>query len=168
MRVLQKDAAEKEGSDTCRVGGDTRLRLSTTADELHGGDNGGRGRARHGGKVFMFYEMAGAVTEEGGAAHTINLCKKCHKQRRLKQGEAEVAASKWRAPVRAEVFPRQVMGSVWSGTAPAKNVRTFHNQKVWVRTVLADSENVSRLGTDGRWQNESPVQGRARDVAAQH
>ena len=48
-------------------------------------------------KGFMFYEIAAIVSEEGGAAQTINLRKKCHNERRAKQGEAEVAASKWRA-----------------------------------------------------------------------
>ena len=41
--------------------------------------------------------IAADVSEEGGAAHTINLCKTCDNDRRLKQGEDEVAASKWKA-----------------------------------------------------------------------
>ena len=36
------------------------------------------------------------VTEEGGAAHTINLCRNCYKE---KKGKAEVNSVKWRALV---------------------------------------------------------------------
>ena len=38
-------------------------------------------------KGFKFFEMAVIVTEEGSAAHTINLCKTCDNAGRLKQGE---------------------------------------------------------------------------------
>ena len=42
-------------------------------------------------KSFKFFEIAATVSEEGGAAHTINLCRKCYNARRVKHGEAEVA-----------------------------------------------------------------------------
>ena len=40
---------------------------------------------------FKFFEILAIVTE-GGAAHTIHLCKQCYNARRLRQGEEEVAA----------------------------------------------------------------------------
>ena len=61
-------------------------------------------------KGFMFHEIAAIVTEEGGAAQTINLCKKCHNERRAKQGEAEVAASKWRALIEQKAS----RGKLWA------------------------------------------------------
>ena len=45
---------------------------------------------------FKFFEIA-AVVSEGGATHTINLCRKWYNMRRAKQGEAKVDASQWRA-----------------------------------------------------------------------
>ena len=36
---------------------------------------------------FKFFHLAAVVTEEGGAAHTINLCKQCNIEKRLRQGE---------------------------------------------------------------------------------
>ena len=50
-------------------------------------------------KGFTFFQVAAVVSQEGGAAHTINLCKQCYNERRLKQDEEEVTASKWRALV---------------------------------------------------------------------
>ena len=44
-------------------------------------------------KGFEFFDIEAVVSEEGGAAHTINL----YKERRVQQGEAEVAGAKWRA-----------------------------------------------------------------------
>ena len=41
-------------------------------------------------KGFKFFDIAAHVAEEGGAAHTINLCRNCHNERRVKQGKAEV------------------------------------------------------------------------------
>ena len=46
-------------------------------------------------KGFKLSEIA-AIVSEGGAAHTINLRNMCHNERRLKQGEEEVTASKGR------------------------------------------------------------------------
>ena len=55
-------------------------------------------------KGFKFFEMAVIVTEEGSAAHTINLCKTCDNAGRLKQGEEEVTAPKWRELVEQKAF----------------------------------------------------------------
>ena len=38
-------------------------------------------------EVFKFFQLAAIVTEEGGAAHTINWCKKCHNEKQHRKGE---------------------------------------------------------------------------------
>ena len=50
------------------------------------------------------------------------------------------------------------MGSLWYRTIRAQDVGTFHLQKSLGRTnlVLADADTVSKHGTDGRWQHETP------------
>ena len=58
-----------------------------------------------------------------------SLRKKCYNERRGKQGEAEVAASKWRALIEQKVFLREVMGSSSVGTIPAWSVGMIHIQK---------------------------------------
>ena len=45
---------------------------------------------------FKFFQLAATATEQGGAAHTINLCKQCYHERRLKQSEQPVKAVRWR------------------------------------------------------------------------
>ena len=42
------------------------------------------------------------------SSHTINLCKKCFDERRLKKGEAKVAASKWRTVIEQKAFRRKL------------------------------------------------------------
>ena len=42
---------------------------------------------------FKFFQIAAVVSEEGGAAHTINLCRNCYNERRVKQGETEVTGA---------------------------------------------------------------------------
>ena len=69
------------------------------------------------------------MTGEGGAAHTINLCKTCYNEMRLKQGEEEVAASKWRALVEQKAFRGTLSDSLWYVTIFAQDVGTFHHQK---------------------------------------
>ena len=39
--------------------------------------------------------IAAMVTEEGGEAHTINLCKWCHNERLVRQGKPPVNAAEW-------------------------------------------------------------------------
>ena len=43
---------------------------------------------------FKFCQLATIVTQEGGAAHTINLWKQCYNVMRLKRGERKVTASR--------------------------------------------------------------------------
>ena len=80
-------------------------------------------------KGFTFFQVAAIVSQEGGAAHTINLCKQCYNERRLKPGEEEVTASKWRALVWQRAFRRNLCAAFWYGTFLAQDVGTFHHQK---------------------------------------
>ena len=80
-------------------------------------------------KGFTFFQVAAIVSQEGGAAHTINLSKQCYNERRLKPGEEEVTASKWRALVGQRAFRRKLWAAFWYGTFLAQDVGTFHHQK---------------------------------------
>ena len=53
---------------------------------------------------FKFYQLAAIVIEGGGAAHTINLCKQSHNERRQKQGERAATASRWREMKEQKAF----------------------------------------------------------------
>ena len=105
-------------------------------------------------KGFQFFQIAAIVSKERDAAHTLNLCWTCHTERRLKQGEEDVAAC--RALVERKVFSREVTGTFWYGTILAQDVGTFHHQKkAWTRSVLAGADTARQNGTDGRWQHET-------------
>ena len=120
-------------------------------------------------KGFKFFQTAAIVTEEGCAAHTINLCKHFYNGRRWKQGEEDVTASKWRELVEQKAFFEGSDGQLlaWNNScAQCGNVSP--SKKAWARSILAGAENVRQHGTDGRWQHETPYKGGARAFAAQH
>ena len=98
------------------------------------------------------------MTEEGGAAHTLNLRKRCYKERRLKEGEEEVSASKWRELVEQESITKEATGSIWHGTSRAQNVVTFfyHQKKLGPEQSWQTRKSVRQNGTGGRRQHETP------------
>ena len=107
-------------------------------------------------KGFKFSNIAAIVSEVGGAAHAIHLCKKCCNEGRLKQGEAEVNGATWRAIIeqkssRAKLWAAfgvdQLLRSMWE---------RFAIENAWTRSVLSDADNVRQNGTDGRRQHEPP------------
>ena len=56
---------------------------------------------------------------------------------------------------RAQGFTREVVGSFLK-TSCAGCGSDSPSKKAWSRSVLVDAANVRRLGTDGRWQHETP------------
>ena len=44
----------------------------------------------------MFNQIRATLTEEGGEAHTINLCKLCYSGRLVREGKQPVKAAEWR------------------------------------------------------------------------
>ena len=94
------------------------------------------------------------VVEERGAVHTINLCKQCFIEVRMKRGERTVTGSRCRDD-RAEGFSRKAVGGLQHGTNCAKTVEEISaSRKAWDRSVLADAEKVRRERRF--WQQESP------------
>ena len=87
--------------------------FSETRRALHMCDN------KCGAKGFKFFEIAALVSDEGGAARTINFCRKCYNERRLKQGEEGVNGVKWRAMIEQK-SPR---GKLWAafGVGPDRS-----------------------------------------------
>ena len=85
----------------------------------------------------------------------VNLCTQCYNERRLKQGERRVTASKWREMVELKAF----RGRLWAAFGMGQFVRQmwecFTLEKVWARSVLADVEKERQNGTDGEWPQET-------------
>ena len=59
---------------------------------------------RSAGKRAFKVQQFVAIVTEGGAVRTFNLCKQCYSARRLKRGERQVTASKWRDMVEQKAF----------------------------------------------------------------
>ena len=108
------------------------------------------------------------VTLEGSAAHTINLCKKGYNERRLKQGEEEVAASNWRALVEQKAFCgklpaafglEQLLLSMWERFTIKKSVRQIDLGRCRKSEAIRSGRQVA---------TRNAVQGGGRAFAAQH
>ena len=65
---------------------------------------------------FKSHQIAAMVTEEGGEAHTINLCKRCYSERLVRQGKQPAKAAESR-DCRAKSIPWQ---------APSENFTLSH------------------------------------------
>ena len=82
---------------------------------------------------FKFYQLAAIVVEDGGAAHTINLCKPSYNEMRMKRGDRKVTAARWRE-----------RGKLWVTFGMEQTVQRiwehFTMKKGWARTVLAVAE----------------------------
>ena len=85
------------------------------------------------------YQISAVVTEEGGAAYTINLCKTCYNVRRLGRSEQEVSALKWRELVEQRAF----RGKLWTAVGMEQFLRRmwerFTARKARARSVLAEA-----------------------------
>ena len=82
---------------------------------------------KRGEEGFKFDQLEAIVTEEGGTARTINLCKQRYNARWLKQGERQVTASKWRDMVEQKAF----RGKLWAAFGMGQLAR-----KMWERFTL--------------------------------
>ena len=106
-------------------------------------------------KGFQFFQIAAIVSEERDAAHTLNLCWTCHTERRLKQGEEDVAAcralverkvfqGKFRAPFGTE----QLLRRMWERFTIKKSVdqigpgRCGHCEAKWNGRQVATRDGV--------------------------
>ena len=89
---------------------------------------------------FKYFQQAAVVTEEGGAVHTINLCKQCYNEWRVEQGEQPVKAAKWREMMGEKAY----RGKLWKVFGMEQFVRGmwehFTVKRTWVMAVLADAE----------------------------
>ena len=100
-------------------------------------------------------QIGAMVTEEGGAAHTINLCKRYYNERPVRQGKQPVKAAEWREIVGRKTFrcklwkifgTEQFMRGMWE---------YFTVKRAWAKAVLADTAKEKQEGTQGQWQLES-------------
>ena len=94
------------------------------------------------------------VTEEGGEAHTINLCKRCFSERLARQGKQPVKVAEWRDNVERKAY----RGRLWKVFGMEQFLRGmwehFTIRRAWSRTVLADVANEKQEGLQGQWQRE--------------
>ena len=106
---------------------------------------------------FTFFQLVTIVTEVGGAAHTINLCKQCCNERRQNQSEQPVKAAQWRVDgVRKKAF----RGKLWVAFGMKQYLRRMREhltvKRAWAKAIQADAEKERREGQQGNWQKETP------------
>ena len=96
------------------------------------------------------------MVEDGGAAHTINLCKSYDNEMRMKRGERKVTAARRTEMIEEKAF----RGERWVTYGLEQLVRRmwkhFSIRKAWARSVLVVAERERQEGREGIWQQESP------------
>ena len=92
------------------------------------------------------------VTEEGGEARTINLYKRCHNERLVRQGKQPAKAAEWREIVERSAF----RGKLWKVFGMELFVfgmwEYFTVEGAWAGADLADASKEKQEGTQGQWQ----------------
>ena len=103
-------------------------------------------------------QIASMVTEEGGEARTINLCKRCYNERLVHQGKQPLLVEGMERDCRKKRL-------VVAGYGKFLEVNNFlrgmwehfdSHESVRARKMLADAAQVKQEGTQGEWQQESP------------
>ena len=69
------------------------------------------------------------MTEEGGASHTINLCRDWYDRRLIVEGESKVSNAAWKDMVRQKTSRGRLRAAFGSdGFLPKKNAGAIHCQ----------------------------------------
>ena len=100
-------------------------------------------------KAVRYWQFASVVVEEGGEAHTINLCQQCCNERRVQQGEPRPNSWQWRAVVEKEAH-RGIMW-IFFGNEPFL-------RGVWEFSPLKRAEAKNML-EDAAWERQERIQG---------
>ena len=94
------------------------------------------------------------MTEEGGAVHTINLCKQCYNERRVQQGEQPVKAAQRREMMEQKAY----RGKLWKVSGTEQFMRGmwehFTVRRAWAKEDPSDTEKEKQGGMQGKWQLE--------------
>ena len=96
------------------------------------------------------------VVEEGGEAHTINLCQQCFKEQFVQQGKPRLKLWQWRGVVEKKAH----RGRIWKVMGNEQLIRGmweyFTLERAEVRKILADASREKQEGIQGQRQQESP------------
>ena len=59
-------------------------------------------------KALRYMQIASMVTEEGGEARTINLCKQCYNERLVQQGKQPLNSKEWKEVLEKKAHPSRL------------------------------------------------------------
>ena len=63
-------------------------------------------------KAVRYWQFESVMVEEGGEAHTINLCQQCYNEQMVQQGKPRLSSWQWRAVVEKKAH-RGRMWKLW-------------------------------------------------------
>ena len=96
-------------------------------------------------KAVGYWEISSMVVEEGGEAHTINLCRQCYNEQLVQQGKSRLKVWQWKGDG-VEESASWIRG-VWE---------YFALERAEVKKIPADASREYQEGIQGQWQQESP------------
>ena len=80
-------------------------------------------------KAVRYWQFASVVVEEGGDAHTVNLCQQCYNEQVVQQGKPRLKSWQWRAVVERKAHRGRIWKVMEERTIYTWNVGVFHSQK---------------------------------------
>ena len=78
-------------------------------------------------KAIRYWQIASMVVEEGGEAHTINLCQQCYSAKLMQQGKQPLNLWQWERDSGEEGATRKDLESDGKRTISARNVRVSYS-----------------------------------------
>ena len=107
-------------------------------------------------KAVRYWQIASMVVEEGGEAHTINLCQQCYNEQLVQQGKPRLNLWQWRGIVEQKAH----RGRIWKVMGTEQFIRGmwayFTLERTEVRKILAEASREKHEGIQGQWIQESP------------
>ena len=90
-------------------------------------------------KALRYKQIASTVTEGGGEAHTINLCKRCCNERLVQQGKQPLQSKAWREIVEIMAHRGRLLKIFGSEQFLRGMWEYFTLKRAWTRKILADA-----------------------------
>ena len=107
-------------------------------------------------KAVGCWQFASVVVEEGGEAHTTNLCQQCCNEKLAQQGKQPLKLWQRRGVVEKKAH-RARRWKVMGNEQFLRGMREYFTlERAGARKIIADAAREKQEGIHGQWQQESP------------
>ena len=104
-------------------------------------------------KAVRHWQIASVVVEEGGEAHTVNLCQRCYKEQMVHK--PQLKSWQWRAVVERKAHRWRIWKVMGNEQFKRGKWVYFTHRRAEVKKILADASRERQEGIQGQWQQAS-------------